>query len=60
MDPTIKWFLIVLVLLTVLASADLMAFPGCTEAAEIFNWLRAILPLLAGIVLGFHFGRIGR
>ena len=60
MDSTIKWILIVLTLLAVLASADLMAFPGSKEAAEIFNWSRMILPLLTGFVLGFHFGRISR
>jgi hypothetical protein len=57
---TIKWILIVIVLLAVLAGTDLMAFPGSIEAAEIFDWSRAILPLLAGLVLGFKFGQISR
>jgi hypothetical protein len=60
MDSTIKWILIVLTLLAVLAGVDLMAFPGSKEAAEIFIWSRTILPLLAGLVLGFYFGRISQ
>jgi hypothetical protein len=46
--------------MAVLAGVDLMAFPGSKEAAEIFNWLRTILPVLAGLVLGFNFGRISQ
>jgi hypothetical protein len=60
MDSTIKWILIVLTLLAVVAGAVLMAFPGSKEAAEIFDWSRTILPLLASLVLGFYFGRISR
>jgi hypothetical protein len=60
MDSTIKWFLIVLTLLALLVSANLIAFPGSNEAGEIFNRSCAILPLLTGLALGFHFGRISR
>ena len=60
MDTTIKRILLVLVLLFGLASADLMAFPGSKETAEIFDCARTILPLLAGIVLGFYFGRVSQ
>jgi hypothetical protein len=58
MDSTIKckWILIVLTLLALLASADLIA----NQAGEIFNSARTILPLLARIVLGFHFGHARR
>ena len=60
MQTTIKWILIVLVLLAGYAAVVLMAFPGSKEAVEIFDVSRTILPLLAGIVLGFYFGRISR
>jgi hypothetical protein len=60
MDSTIKWILIVLTLMALLASASFMAYPGSHEAAEIFNFSGTILPLLAGIALGFHFGRISQ
>jgi len=60
MDSTIKWILIVLTLMALLASAIFMAYPGTNEAGEIFNCSRTILPLLAGIALGFHFGHISR
>ena len=58
MYPTTKWILIVIALLAVLASAVLLMYPASTEAAEIFEWARTILPLLAALVLGFHFGQI--
>jgi hypothetical protein len=60
MDSTIKWILIVLTLLALLVSANSMAFPGSNEAGEIFNCSRTILPLLAGLAFGFHFGLISR
>jgi len=37
-----------------------MAFPGSKEVAEIFEWARKMMPLPAGVVLGFYFGRISR
>jgi hypothetical protein len=58
MYPTTKWILIVIAHLAVVASAVLLMYPASTEAAEIFEWARTILPLLAALLLGFHFGQI--
>jgi hypothetical protein len=58
--PTIKWILVVVALLAVLASADLQMYPGSKEVAEIFECSRTILLFLAFLVLGFQFGQISR
>ncbi len=58
MKATIRWTLIVM--LCVLACGALMAFPGNAQAPEIFDVSRSVLPLIGGIVLGFHIGSYGR
>jgi hypothetical protein len=60
MRATIRWALIVVVMLYVLSCVALMAFPGNAQAAEIFDVSRTVLPLIGGIVLGFHLGSVAR
>ncbi len=60
MEATIRWALIVIVVLYVLSSIVFVAFPGSAQAAEIFDVSRTVLPLIGGIVLGFHLGSIDR
>lgn len=51
-----RWILITIVIVWLLACADLQAFPGSKEASLIFEQSRTLLPPLVTLVLGFYFG----
>lgn len=58
MYRTASCFMIGITVMAVLACAEYVRFPGSKAAAEIFDWSRTFLPMMAALVIGYVFGRV--